>query len=1045
MGRRKATKAEEPEAPTRKQSTYEGNGGHVSRKPSTAPRNAEMTRNQSSRHLSRRQSQSGAALRRPSCPPNGNGNSPIPYSGFNNVPPPQQQQQQHYAYAQQGQQQQPYAGPPYPPYPPLTQQQQQYPSGMMMNGGGGEGMTPQQAAHLRSLPQPPLVMTPHGLMPPPVQFAYPVSLIPQRPGGMPPQMQAMYGAQQMPPQHPSLQSRQSFRGPMGNGAMNGGAPHMQPMQPPYMHPQQQQQMQQQQLAQPEMPPPQMPPPQMAPPQASADPLVAQGVSPLLPRSQSILARVSSFKKAATKPHDAEATAAAPAAPAAAEAPAEADAAAGAVTLPRTTSILARRSSFKKAAAPLSEEAQARKAETEMASRLRAREEERLRLQQEMQARAAVEQEMREQRLRELQQRQAVRQNTLREPTTEMAPRVLEEAPRAAAPVPEAAAPTVKLSSPASTKSTSLPPVSQAGPSPPPPRQTAPPAIASPPSVTVSHTSPNSTSASNVKNVKGSQPSPGTISNRSHSPVPDTADLLALLESPVADKPLADAGRSQRPGAMARSAAAPVPVAAAAAPAEAARTTNGATPEAPTQLWHRSPTVALYEVPLRCAKVVNKDGEEQIDDSKFPVRIFGSKLRVQDPARAAPAEFLVDEIATHRRGSTNVESKLLDKVVDIFVAGYSASVLSVDAPGMAKVVSAFDSAAWLAKQRLLMNVAAKVEKMHAIYSHQIGSSSATIEAAFSFALVKKASAQQAAEWGIKTPTMAQRTFEVVDLLQSQPASMPFKMHSNVLHGQRLSGVQYLALRGEAEFTAALATAQANASAFLARLADEVAADPENEVLAKEQASVFEVVTCVLTHRMPGAVTLDEQLGEPAEAVFRRENAGEVISSDDEDDTDAPTVFRAHNGPSGNSDLILSCLTCIGAQESHGLWTAALERNANVVPTALLDTALGGPVFSVVLSSVDPTKAESAATLTTQSAVSLKLHRRALNGSARRLIISAKYGTAMAQHELNGANRPSGAEQRDIKAGIRKLAVSLDSLGKLLESLKVRRFSFASDQV
>ncbi|KAK7202125.1 hypothetical protein NESM_000281600 [Novymonas esmeraldas] len=862
--------------------------------------------------------------------------SQVRFTTGNGAPPQQQQQQQQPPPPQQQ-----------PPPPQQQQQQQQQwfpPPPPQHQRGGFEGMSPQQLAHLRSLPQLPYVMTPQGLAPPP----------PLYPFSMPPFPQPFNGQPHMQGNGTYMAQRPSPGGPnMGAAAA-------------------------------------VPPSISDPHLASTAPVTspaAGGTTTLLPRSQSILNRTSSFKKSqeAQQPS----TDAVP-------------------TLPHTSSILTRVSSFKKPAPPPSSAEQKRQQVDDLQDRMRKREEERLRLQEEMQARAAADQAAREQRLRDLRQRQAGRSLGPDPTSGNTAARLMEELPTAAvaesaAPPPSAPAPRRASQSERSPPTVTARPThpSPVAPAPPPQR---PPVSQSPPSL-------SSGSRRSAENVHSAQSRP---QSRNKSPVPDTADLLAMLESMDAG------GVALRPQSR---------------PASVAPLGSGGSHEG-QPLWHRPPAVVLYEIPLRCTKFVNKNGDEEIDDSKFPVRIFGSCLRVKDAPQGPSAEFHLDELVTHRRGSTKVESRLLTKVCDVVLAGYGTSLLSLDAKGLSTPVGAFDSPAWLAKQRLLLNVVATVEKMQNIYSKQIGSGRASsVEVAVSFALVKRASARQAAEWGITSPSTSQRTYEVVDLLQPKPAVVPFKMHSCALAGHRLADVEYRTLHSEAEFTSALTSAQANAGVVLARLADAAAADGDQDAAAKEMASIFQVVTCVVTHHKAGAISLQEQLSESPDTVYKREIRGEVISSDDEDDAAAPTSFRTHNAPSGNSDVMLSCLTCIGAQEHHGLWSAALERNQGAVPTALFDSAFGGPTFTVILASIDPTKSDSAAALQSQAAMTMKLHRRPLNGSARRLIQLAKYRTAELQQELNGADRLSTAEQRDLKAEIRKHAVSLDSLSKVLTSLGV----------
>ncbi|KAG5495270.1 hypothetical protein JKF63_02326 [Porcisia hertigi] len=243
----------------------------------------------------------------------------------------------------------------------------------------------------------------------------------------------------------------------------------------------------------------------------------------------------------------------------------------------------------------------------------------------------------------------------------------------------------------------------------------------------------------------------------------------------------------------------------------------------------------------------------------------------------------------------------------------------------------------------------------------------------------------------------------------------------------------------EFRAALLSAQATANIVLGHLADTVASDPQNEDAAREHASVLQVVTCVLMHRKSGAVSLQKQMAEPAERVYQRETANNMISSYDEDDAGASPTFRSHNTLSCNSDIILNFLTCIGSHQSHHPWNAALERDQTMAPLELLDGVFGAPTYTVVLVSIDPTKAEAAATLSTQFAMTIKLHRRPLNGSASRLIQTTKYKMADSQAGLNGPNRPSSAQQRDLNVSVQKNAATLQSLGELLHSIETRDFS------
>ncbi|KAG5469586.1 hypothetical protein LSCM1_02812 [Leishmania martiniquensis] len=698
-----------------------------------------------------------------------------------------------------------------------------------------------------------------------------------------------------------------------------------------------------------------------------------------------------------------------------------------ITLPRTTSILNRVSSFKKAGRPISVSDQALQQEISMQQRLQTREQERVRLQQEMQARLAADKAAREQRLRELQQCRPPR-NFAQQSSADPTPRVLEELPKLNEPSgnstwergPElpckssfpAQLPT-RIISPASRPGADVPASSKAPLKP----QRSPPAAIS-------------QSSAGLFATKGNLLMEA-MEDRRTSPVPAMSEFSALRGPVGKDK--VRAPDCESPAGIAQDSG-PAGDAATSTAADALHTAVSAT----EQLWHRCTSLVLYEIPLRCTKTVNSDGVEQIDDSKFPLRLYGRTLRVTDVARQTTNEYHLDELVTHRRGSTRVDSKILQEVTEVLVAGYSASVLSLDSKGLSKPVSAFDSAAWLAKQRLLMNVLGAVEKRQSAYSQRAGSGE-YFEAHFSFALVKKVSLKRAAEQNRANPATAQQTYEVVDLLPPEPTIVPLKMHSCVLYGDRLAGVQYRTLRNESEFMTALASAQAKANIILGRLADPVAADPDDEVAVNEQASVFQVITCVLLHRKEGAISLQEQMAEPAEAVYQRELECHVISSDDEDDTEARAAFRSHNTPSNHSDIIMNCLTCIGAQQSHDLWIAALERKESMAPAALFGSAFGGPAYTVVLASVDPTTAESAAALETQSAMAIKRHRRPLNGSARRLIQTLKYLMAGTHKTVEDAKCLSGSQQHSLKSGIRKHAAVLDALGQVLESIETRRFS------
>ncbi|KAG5493733.1 hypothetical protein JIQ42_02108 [Leishmania sp. Namibia] len=915
---------------------------------------------------------------------------------------------------------------PYPP--PWCQPRQQYPPYLLHEefdrsrnwatqdaqgqpcapyGGGLESVPPPQLSPFCHLPQLPYVMTPQGPMAPPPLYLFTKQAFPLIPGVAPPQQrcgppenrggaaapqrlttkgnalttlsQALCEQQHATPDQPPVSSPQPTRARNSSMlAVNGTATSMDPT--------------------------------AAPPAAANTEATAVGGTQL-PRTQSILKHTSSFKMGQSR-QQADALVTNPALP-----------------LPHTTSILNRVSSFKKAGKTTSRGDQAREQEAAVQQRLHAREQERMRLQQEMRARVAADQAAREQRLRELQQRRSSRSFAEQTPTN-MAPRLLVKSPKlndlsgsstsergpgsASTAASPSQLPTVLLSP--SSRPAAVVAVSSE----------APPMHPLPIPVATSHSLAGSHASEENHGMEAPQ------DDRS-SPVPDMSDLSALLEHVESDNAISTDGMASAATATdsdpARGAAAPTA-------ADALTRVVGAT----QQLWHRCPSLVLYEIPLRCTKTVNKNGEEQIDDSKFPVRLFGRTLRVTDATKQTTTEYHLDELVTHRRGSISVDSKVLQKVVEVLLAGYSASVLSLDSQGLSKSISSFDSAAWLAKQRLLMNVLSAVEKIQSAYSKQVGSIE-YFEAAFSFTLVKKVSSKQAAEWNITSLATAQRTYEVVDLLPPEPTTVPLKMDSCVLYGHRIAGVEYRTLRNEAAFMAALTSAQGNANIVLGRLADAVAADPDNQAALNEQASVFQVVTCALRHRKAGSVSLQEQMAEPAEAVYQREAESDAISSDDEDDTEAPTTFRSHNKASDHSDIIMNCLTCIGAQQNHDLWIAAVERNQSMIPTVLFDTAFGGPAYTVVLASVDPTKAESAMALGTQFAMAIKLHRRPLNGSARRLIQVSKYVMADMRKRLSDASCSSDAQQRSFESSISKHGALLDSLGKVLEAMETRRFSLS----
>ncbi|CBZ30109.1 hypothetical protein, unknown function [Leishmania mexicana MHOM/GT/2001/U1103] len=1002
-----------------------GGGGsdHVSRRGSFAVRGGDMAREHTSKHLSRNQPRSGSSFRRPPQQ-QGVGGGPPPNSTLNFVPPSQQYQlhssHQPYPCAPQ-QEQQPYPqGIGFPSTAHLmnlsngqacgndgsarhhhngsiqpgefsgnplvarlngrllftavgaTQEPQQqhapYPSSpgydrnlnwSTQNGQGqpyppycgSHSFLPQQFTTVRNLPPLPYVMTPQGMMAPPPLYLLPMQGSPLM-AYMPPQ-------QQQQQEHCEHQDKSNREAPLQHNAMNGNVMPASPLAP-YGS--------QQHVL--------LDRPQVVSPQ------------PTLVRHPSFLAEKSTATRVAPT--------AAP--PTAADPPAAATAA-GCILLPRTQSILNRVSSFRKAAQPASKGDQARQEEVHMQQRLYAREQERLRLQQEMHAREAANKAAREERLHKLLQRQPSR-NFAQESTRNAAPRVLMESPKSS-----------RVSSDNASEGRPAPPSEPVL------------ALKQASSARSSSTHPTTdVPASSQESLDHRLPMSVA---RLHSPAGSHVSRGSLGMAASSSGATAVIAKGKGPSGDASTATAVVDVPAA--------------PAVGTQkLWHRCPSLVLYEIPLRCAKTVTGKGEEQIDCSTFPVRLVGSRLRVIDAAKQTTTEYAIDEIVTHRQGSTFVESKLFQQVGEVLVAGYSASVLSLDSKGLAKPVSAFDSAAWLAKQRLLRNLIGTVKNMQSTYSKEVGSRD-FFEAAFSFALVKKVSAKKAAEWNTTNRATSQRGYEVVDLLQTEPTVVQLKMHSSVLFGHRLDGVEYRALRSESEFTKALASAQANANIVLGRLADAVAADPNDEAAAREQTSVFQVVTCVLTHCKAGAVSLQEQMTEPAEAVYKREAESDVISSDDEDDANAFGAFQSHNVPSACSDIIMNCLTCIGAQQSHDLWTAALEHSHGMAPTSLFDTAFGGPAYTVVLASMDPTKVESAETLVTQSAMSMKLHRRPLNGSARRLIRTSKYMTAVLQKKLNRANCPSGPQQRSWMADICKYAETLDSLRKVLRSVEATRLS------
>ncbi|KPI88085.1 hypothetical protein ABL78_2815 [Leptomonas seymouri] len=450
------------------------------------------------------------------------------------------------------------------------------------------------------------------------------------------------------------------------------------------------------------------------------------------------------------------------------------------------------------------------------------------------------------------------------------------------------------------------------------------------------------------------------------------------------------------------------------------------------VWHRCPALVLYDIPLRCRRTTNEKGEDVIDDTNFPVRIHGKWLRVTDMEGNAIAEYPHDEFVTHRRGCSKVESKLLEKVRDVVVGGYTASVLSLDVKGLTKPTAAFDSTTWLAKRRLVTSVLNEVASMQAVYDVYggAGSNHSSIEVFISIALVKKVSASKAAEWGLTSPSKRQRAFETVDLLQPEPAVVPFCMRGSVQFGNRLGNVEYRPVLSEADFNITMVKAQSNANIVLGRLAEIAEVEPESE-LAKERASVFEVLTCIVRHRKGGAVTLADQLKEEACDVFARGKPEDVISSDDEDD-DARILdkFNSHNGPSKYSDMVISCLTCIGVRHNVNLWSAVCEPNEEMAPPSLFSTTFGGPAYTAVLASVDPTKWESVETLSMLNSMTFKLHRRPINGSAKQLIQRSKYQAYAAQKALDGPVQPSSEEQHKLKNSICRSTEVLNSLQKVL---------------
>ncbi|KAL7708663.1 hypothetical protein N2W54_003588 [Lotmaria passim] len=823
------------------------------------------------------------------------------------------------------------------------------------------------------------------------------------------------------------------------------------------------------------------------PAAATSPFNGSGGAPspsatgvLLHKATSILKRVSSFKRSApaaaptspssvvqaaqTSPTAARASdAAAPVPP---QHSAAAAAAKNAVELP-PTGILRRKSFFAKAAAATPEQ-QLTPEERELLlkEKLEARELERQRLEAEHQAREEAAQRLHEQRLQELRKEFQEEAQAAESTAAAASPATTTSTTTAAAEEPAVA--------PASAMTSAKPN--------PPPHVSSPVAEAIPITETVSPLPPQSISSAgsysfaSVSTTRNERPGPqpsqqqpqppswcqrqratsqtpdigyccknensgsSTTSNRHSSPnktpttrtAADAGATASLMSTPATAMTSINSsstlsGEQPRPRQLSN------PTAVGANGVSSEPQSPPFTREAPKQLWHRCPSLVLYEIPLRCHRTTNEKGEEVIDDANFPVRISHHTMRVTDAETQLVSEYPHDEFITHRKGSTNVESKLLDKVRDVVVAGYAASVLSLDTKDLAKPTSAFDSAAWMAKQRLVLNVVSSAEKMQTIYVKNGGVSghNSSIEVCVSIALVKKVSAEKAEEWKLTNEATRQRTFEVVDLLQPEPAVVPFRMQPSVLYGSRLGGVEYKPVANEADLSAAVAGAQSNANVVLGRLADAAAVEPDNADLAKEKASVFEVLTCVVRHRKEGAVALADQLKEAPRDVFARCNADEALSSDDEDD-DARIFggFNSHNGPSKCSDLVVSCLTCIGVRHNAELWGAALEHREEMAPSALFSTAFGGPAYTVILASIDPTKPESAEALSMQAGMTIKLHRRPTNGSARRLIQCSKYQAGAAQKELDRPVRPTGSEQRELKMCIRKSAATLDSLEREL---------------
>ncbi|GET92057.1 hypothetical protein, unknown function [Leishmania tarentolae] len=247
----------------------------------------------------------------------------------------------------------------------------------------GNVFPPLQAGHAPNLPLLPYVMTLQGMMAPPPLYLHPMQgypFIPNMPPP-PPQQQQQWQPCEPPGMNYGVGAPQHN---MVNGNMMPPVP-----QTAYVSPQ----------------------------QALLDwPQAASQPPPMQRRTSFVAGKVTATSAAPTAVLPAEAD------------PQAASTAANVTPLPRSQSILNRVSSFKKVTQPESKGNQARQEEVDIKQRFDAREKERLRLQQEMQAREAAKQAERDQRLREELHRRPPRTFS-QQSTTDKAPPVARVSPK----------------------------------------------------------------------------------------------------------------------------------------------------------------------------------------------------------------------------------------------------------------------------------------------------------------------------------------------------------------------------------------------------------------------------------------------------------------------------------------------------------------------------------------------------------------------------------------------------------------------------------------